>query len=74
MNNQNLRPFNQMSLEERRAISIKGGKASGAARRRRRQMIEANKAELRAEEELRDGAIAELRDFARCIKYAAKHL
>jgi len=34
MNNQNLKPFNTWDPEEHRAASVKGGKASGLARRR----------------------------------------
>lgn len=40
-NEQNLRPFNQRSESEQRAIRSKGGKASGVARRRKRDMLAA---------------------------------
>ena len=35
MNNQNLKPFNTWPADEHRAASIKGGQASGLARRRK---------------------------------------
>ena len=40
-NEQNLIPFNERTEEERREISIAGGKASGAARRRKRSLKDA---------------------------------
>ena len=47
---ENLRPFNTLPPEQLREISRKGGKASGAARRRKRDMVEAELAKLCAEE------------------------
>ena len=47
---ENLRPFNTLPPEQLREISRKGGKASGAARRRKRCMVEAELAKLCAEE------------------------
>ena len=40
-NNENLKPFNERTEEERRAISKKAGQASGAARRRKKAMRQA---------------------------------
>lgn len=40
----NLRPFNTMLPEEHRALSVRGGVASGAARRAKREQI--NQAKL----------------------------
>lgn len=40
-NEQNLKPFNQRTESEQREIRSKGGKASGAARRRKRDMLAA---------------------------------
>ena len=47
---ENLRPFNTLPPEQLREISRKGGKASGAARRKKRCMVEAELAKLCAEE------------------------
>ena len=47
---ENLRPFNTLPPEQLREISRKGGKASGAARRKQRDMVEAELAKLCAEE------------------------
>ena len=49
-NNQNLRSFASLPPEQLREISRKGGKASGAARRRKRCMVEAELVKLCAEE------------------------
>ena len=49
-NNQNLRSFASLPPEQLREISRKGGKASGAARRKKRCMVEAELAKLCAEE------------------------
>lgn len=40
MNEQNLKPFNKMTVSEQRAIQSKGGKASGEARRARKTLKE----------------------------------
>lgn len=47
---ENLRPFNTLPPEQRREISRKGGKASGAARRKKRDMVEAELAKRCADE------------------------
>jgi hypothetical protein len=38
--NENLRPFNERTEEEQRAIARKGGRASGEARRKKKQLKE----------------------------------
>ena len=48
-NEGNLRPFNTMTPEQRREISRKGGKASGAARRRKAEREAQALAEVLAE-------------------------
>lgn len=48
----NLRPFNTMPPEEHRAIAVKAGIASGAARRAKRERINQAKFELIAASEL----------------------
>lgn len=48
-NNGNLRPFNTLTPEQRREISRKGGKASGAARRKKRERVEQELAERTAD-------------------------
>ena len=64
---ENLRPFNTLPPEQLREISRKGGKASGAARRRKRDMVEAELAKLCAEE-------MQLHRKAQLISMAAKEL
>ncbi len=49
---ENLIPFNAMSKDQHLAISSRGGKASGAARRAKREMINLAKVNLIAEKEL----------------------
>lgn len=66
-NNQNLRSFASLPPEQLREISRKGGKASGAARRRKRCMVEAELAKLCAEE-------MQLHRKAQLIGLAAKEL
>ena len=50
----NLRPFGMMSPEQHKAISSKGGKASGAARRAKRDRIRAEEAKIIAERTMED--------------------
>ena len=64
---ENLRPFNTLPPEQLREISRKGGKASGAARRRKRCMVEAELVELCAEE-------MQLHRKAQLISMAAREL
>ena len=64
---ENLRPFNTLPPEQLREISRKGGKASGAARRKKRCMVEAELAKLCAEE-------MQLHRKAQLISMAAREL
>ena len=48
----NLRPFNTMPSEEHRALSVRAGIASGAARRAKRERINQAKLELIASTEV----------------------
>ena len=64
---ENLRPFNTLPPEQLREISRKGGKASGAARRKHRDMVEAELAKLCAEE-------MQLHRKAQLISMAAREL
>ena len=50
----NLRSFGTMSPEQHKAISSKGGKASGAARRAKRDRIRAEEAKIIAERTMED--------------------
>lgn len=50
-NNQNLKPFNQLTPEEHRELSRRGGQASGAARRAKKARYEKVLMERRAEDE-----------------------
>lgn len=47
-NMKNLKPFNQWDKEEHKKASAKGGINSGIARRKKREAIEKEKAELEA--------------------------
>ena len=49
----NLTPFNEMDKETHKAISSRGGKASGEARRRKKQQREALDALMRYEKAFR---------------------
>lgn len=60
----NLRPFNTMSPEEHREISRKGGQASAAARKRRKEQREAAYTERTAE-------IMAIHDVAKLLYAAA---
>lgn len=51
-NEQNLKPFNTLSADKHRALSRRGGKASGAARRAKRERITRLKEERAAELDL----------------------
>lgn len=67
-NEQNLRPFNTMTPEQRREISQKGGKASGAARRAKRERINAEKAAIWAQKEQRHDEISFICSYARQLR------
>lgn len=64
----NLKPFGTLSPERQKVISAKGGKASGAARKARRERIEAEKIRAIAAKELHDYRFYELRDEIRELK------
>ena len=68
MANTNLKPFNAMNAERHRQLSSKGGKASGAARRAKRERINAAKAEKIADNELFRDCMAMLHEAARIMK------
>ncbi len=67
-NEQNLKPFNEMPADRHRELSQKGGKASGAARRAKRERIEREKAAQAAEHELFMGSLDCLRQAAKLLK------
>lgn len=56
--NKNLIPFSQMSAERHRELSVRGGKASGAARRAKRQHIEEAKLMEKAQNEIWQDTLA----------------
>lgn len=66
MNNNNLKPFNQWDPKEHKKVSAKGGKNSGISRRKKREAIEKEKAELQALIEWSD-------NLRYIIKFASKH-
>lgn len=68
MNTQNLKPFNTMTAEQHRELSRRGGQASGAARRAKRDRIEAAKAEQIADNELWRASFQMLHEAARMVK------
>lgn len=67
-NIQNLKPFNTMTAEQRSEISRLGGKASGAARRAKRERIEQIKAEAWAKREMHCEDLALLRTSVRELR------
>lgn len=70
----NLTPFNTLTPERRREISVMGGKASGAARRARRAEINRIKAETRAAKELAGDELYMLCRSVHVLYEAAKAL
>lgn len=64
----NLTPFNTLSPERRREISIKGGKARAEQRRRQRREIERIKAEVIARRELAHDEVSMLCAVMRQVK------
>lgn len=70
----NLIPFDQLTAEQHRAISSKGGKASGIARRAKRERINAEKAKAAAENELITDTYKTLFEAAKLLKQASKHI
>ena len=57
MNDENLKPFNKRTESEKREIAQKGGKASGEARRRKRDLKMAIEALLEKEYKGKDGTV-----------------
>lgn len=74
MNEQNLKPFNTMTAEQHRELSRRGGKASGAARRAKRDRIDTLKAEKKADSELWQEEMQILHEAARMVKQARSRL
>lgn len=70
----NLRPFSTMTPEQHKALSSKGGKASVAARARRKEQVEYIKAQKRAESELIHEQIVELKATTRELLRLAMQL
>ena len=67
-NEQNLIPFNALSADRHRELSQKGGKASGAARRAKRERIEAEKAAQAVNHELYRDSLDIMRECAKLLK------
>ena len=68
----NLKPFNTMPPEEHRALSVRGGIASGAARRRKRAAIEQEKIRNAALREQRHENVEILRAAAKLLLRASR--
>ena len=68
-NEQNLIPFNTLPEDRHRELSQRGGKASGAARRAKRERINAEKAAQAAEHELYKDSVRIMRECAKLLKY-----
>ena len=73
MNTANLKPFNTMTAEQHRELSRRGGQASGAARRAKRERIEAAKAEQIADNELWRASLQMIHEAARMVKQSRPH-
>lgn len=69
-NEQNLIPFNAMSEDRHRELSQRGGKASGEARRAKRERIKAEKVAQAAEHELFKDSLDIMRECAKLLKSA----
>lgn len=67
-NEQNLIPFNTLPADRHRVLSQKGGKASGTARRAKRERIEAEKAAQAANHELYRDSLDIMRECAKLLK------
>ena len=67
-NEQNLRPFNTLPPDRHRVLSQKGGKASGAARRAKRERIESEKVAQAANHQLYRDSIDIMRECAKMLK------
>ena len=66
--NANLIPFNELPEDRHRELSRKGGKASGVARRAKRDRIEAAKTAQAAEHALYRESLAIMRECAKLLK------
>jgi len=73
MNDSNLISLAARIEEDRRRIAAMGGKASGEARRKKRELINAEKIRQAAERELNTEEIRELRKTARYLRISLKH-
>lgn len=71
---QNLIPFNKLTADRHRELSQKGGKASGAVRRAKRERIEAAKVAQAADNELYRDSVAIMRECAKLLKNASQNL
>lgn len=67
-NEQNLIPFNVLTADRHRELSRRGGKASGEARRKKRERIEAAKIAQAADHELFKDSVAIMRECAKLLK------
>lgn len=67
-NEQNLIQFNAMTEDRHRELSQRGGKASGEARRKKRERINAEKAAQAAEHELYRDSLDIMRECAKLLK------
>lgn len=67
-NEQNLRPFNTLSAERHRELSQRGGKASGAARRAKRERIKQEKVVQAAKHELYRDSLEIMAECAKLMK------
>ena len=67
-NVRNLIPFNTLPEDRHRELSQRGGKASGAARRAKRERIEAEKAAQAANHELYREGLDIMRECAKLLR------
>ena len=68
-NAQNLIPFSELPKDRHRELSRKGGLASGAARRRKREAIQKAKAERAADHELFSSALDLMSQCAKLLRH-----
>ena len=71
---ENLIPFNKLPADRHRELSQKGGRASGTARRARRERIEAAKIAQTADHELYRDSVELLRESAKLLKKSSRRL
>ena len=67
-NEQNLKPFDTLSADLHRELLRRGGKASGEARRKKRERIEAAKIAQVADHELFKDSLDIMRECAKLLK------